>query len=682
MGIITPTPIQEQSLPHLLAGRDLVGQARTGSGKTLAFAIPMIERVNPALAAVQAVVLVPTRELAQQVADVVDAASAGRRIRVVRVFGGRAMGPMIAAVQSGPQVLIGTPGRVLDLLKQGALRFDRVVYSVLDEADEMLDRGFAPDVERILSFMPPTRQTVLFSATVPAWVQGTASKYLKDPVTVQVDTRPEDRPKIEHIIYEVPEGKKLPALRVLLDGRESETESVLVFGRTKHGVKKLARQLVALDYPAAALQGNLSQNARDQVMAEFRSGKVPILLATNVAARGLDVEHIGLVINFELPETTDLLTHRVGRTGRMGREGDAVTLIQPSDEEAWRQLARNLPVRIPRRPWTGDLPTVPAEIEAFPLYPKVERPQQRRPQPSMSSPQPAGNGRQPSAVSRQPGNGGRQNDGRQNDSRQNDSRPSGNGGNGGGNGRSERGGRTESGGRGPTRTGRDGRDERGPAPAPVAGRGATLGEHMTLRPERSAPLDPNRYRFTASDDAPVAVAAREDDHEPAGAAASGVLPAALGSQVDALLNRYRTTGSVATPNDVTLTKRGPVRPLSAVSAVAERDAAETDGPDASDTNTNGREPRRERGRSLGRVATASPAASTGGEAEAGIITRLVRAKGFGFIRDDAGNERFFHRNDVAGTDFDALEVGGAVRFTPEDEANGPRPRAVAVQPAS
>ena len=370
MGIIDPTPIQAQSLPFLLAGRDIVGQARTGSGKTLAFAIPMIEKADPAVRAVQALVLVPTRELAQQVGEVVETLGRANGIRSLCIFGGRAMGPQITAVKAGPQVIIGTPGRVLDLLRQGVLNLGRVNYVVLDEADEMLDRGFAPDVERILGFVPRERQTALFSATVPEWVQGTAAKYLNNPAMVQIDTRPEDVPKIEHIIYDVPEGQKLPVLRVLLDGRGDE--SVLVFGRTKHGVKKLARQLVALGYPAAALQGNLSQNARDDVMADFRSGKVPILLATNVAARGLDVEHIGMVINYELPETTELLTHRVGRTGRMGREGDAVTLLMPSDESKWRQLQRSLRVRIPRKQWTGDLPAVPAAIEAFPLYPKRE----------------------------------------------------------------------------------------------------------------------------------------------------------------------------------------------------------------------------------------------------------------------------------------------------------------------
>ncbi|HEX6513264.1 MAG TPA: DEAD/DEAH box helicase, partial [Chloroflexota bacterium] len=319
---------------------------------------------------------VPTRELAQQVGQVVQALSRGRGIHTALIFGGKAMGPQVGALRAGAHIVVGTPGRVLDLLRQGAFQPGRIGYLVLDEADEMLDRGFAPDVERILGFMPARRQTALFSATVPDWVNQTASKYLRDPKLVRIDLRPEDAPKIDHVIYDVDEGQKLGVLRTLLDGRDDE--SVLVFGRTKHGVKKLAKQLVALGYPAAALQGNLSQNARDAVMADFRARRVPILLATNVAARGLDVEHIGLVINYELPETTDLLTHRVGRTGRMGREGDAITLLAPSDADKWRKLSRELTVRIPRQRWTAETPATPAHVNAIPLY--EPRPPRRAPQ--------------------------------------------------------------------------------------------------------------------------------------------------------------------------------------------------------------------------------------------------------------------------------------------------------------
>jgi ATP-dependent RNA helicase DeaD len=375
MNIAEPTPIQAKSLPLLLDGKDLIGQAKTGSGKTLAFAIPMVEKIDPAVAAVQALVLVPTRELAQQVGDVVTALTKGQRLKTTLIYGGKAMGPQVTALRAGAQIVIGTPGRVLDLLRQGALDLKGLTYLVLDEADEMLDRGFAPDVERILGFTPSSRQTALFSATVPDWVHQTAHKHLHDPAQVRIDLRPEDAPKIDHVIYDVAEGQKLGALRVLLDRRDDE--SVLVFGRTKHGVKKLAKQLVALGYPAAALQGNLSQTARDAVMADFRQRRVPILLATNVAARGLDVDHIGIVINYELPETTELLTHRVGRTGRMGREGDAVTLLSPSDEDKWRRLSRELQARIPRKHWTEPVPATPAAVNAIPLYeprpPRVQR---------------------------------------------------------------------------------------------------------------------------------------------------------------------------------------------------------------------------------------------------------------------------------------------------------------------
>ena len=666
MGITDPTPIQSQSLPHLLEGRDLVGQARTGSGKTLAFTIPLIERVDPKRRAVQAVVLVPTRELAQQVADVVDAVAVGRGVRTVRVFGGRAMGPQVSAVQSGAQVLIGTPGRVLDLLRQGALRFDSVIYSVLDEADEMLDRGFAPDVERILGFMPGTRQTVLFSATVPEWVQGTASKYLKNPVTVQVDTRPEDVPKIEHVIFDVPEGKKLSVLRVLLDGRADE--SVLVFGRTKHGVKKLARQLEALGYPAAALQGNLSQNARDRVMIDFRAGTMPILLATNVAARGLDVENIGLVINYELPETTDLLTHRVGRTGRMGREGDAVTLLAPSDEDKWRQLARSLRVRIPRKPWAGALPEIPATVEAFPLYPRPERPIRA----SVGSNRQDGAERSRAVTNtvRQPvasaasGNGRSMpsSDGRRGARPDAPSSPA---------PRTERLQRTE----------RPERSERGERTTSPTERGRATQPAGSFPQRTNAPLDPNRFRFSSSADDTIApTMLREAEAEPANASTSEYLPPALGSQVDALLNRYRETGSVATPKDVPLTKHGPARAPRMLSVVTDHEDDDTDVMPMP-MSVPSVEPRRERGRTLGRGQTAASAQpSVSGEGEPGVITRLVKARGFGFLRDDAGTERFFHRNDVTGVSFDALNVAQPVRFTPETDTSGPRPRALAVQP--
>jgi len=351
MRMDTPTPIQAATLPEMLAGHDVIGQARTGSGKTLAFSLPMVERIDERRREVQALVLVPTRELASQVAGVVRATAVGRDIRVLLLVGGLSIGPQKQALLHGVHVVVGTPGRVLDHLNQGNARFDRLRLLVLDEADEMLDRGFAPDVERIIAKTSASRQTALFSATVPDWVDAMAARHLRNPAVIRVDTGAQPVENVEHAVYDVPEGGKLAALRTLLDARGAGV--TLVFGRTKHGVKKLAKQLEALNYPVSALQGNLSQNARDRVMADFRSGATPILIATNVAARGIDVEHIAQVINYELPETAALLTHRVGRTGRMGRSGEAITLLTPDDELAWRKLLRELRRHPVRRPWRG-----------------------------------------------------------------------------------------------------------------------------------------------------------------------------------------------------------------------------------------------------------------------------------------------------------------------------------------
>ena len=347
-GLVTPTPIQAAAIPALLQGKDVIGQARTGSGKTLAFGLPLIARADPQVRAVQALVLVPTRELAIQVGSVLGPLASSRRLQHTLLYGGRSLGPEQRAVQRA-QIVIGTPGRTLDHLRQGNLSLDRLSLLVLDEADEMLDRGFAPDVERILLHAPRNRQTALFSATLPAWVAAIAARHVRDAVTIEVDAGTPAPPEIEHVVYEVDAAAKLDALRTLLNARGDA--AVIVFGRTKHGVKKLAQRLEALGYPAAALQGNLSQNARERVMASFRSGAVPILLATNVAARGLDVPEVGQVINYELPESAEWFTHRVGRTGRMGRAGRAITLLTPEDGAKWRQFEKVLGPKLQRQAW-------------------------------------------------------------------------------------------------------------------------------------------------------------------------------------------------------------------------------------------------------------------------------------------------------------------------------------------
>ena len=330
----------------MLSGRDVVGQARTGSGKTLAFVLPILEFCDRRRPGVQALVLEPTRELAMQVADVIEKLAPNAGLRMTLLYGGHSVSPERQALARGPQIVVGTPGRVIDHLQQRNFSLRELRIFVLDEADEMLDRGFAPDVEHIIAQAPTTRQTALFSATVPTWVASTASRYLKDPVTVRVDVELESPSEIDHLVYEVEGGAKLATLQRLLDRRGDGP--VLVFGRTKYGVAKLARQLERMGYPVAALQGDMGQHAREAVMAEFRSGRLPILVATNVAARGLDVEGISQVINYELPETPELFTHRVGRTGRMGRKGEAITFVTPEDAPKMQLIERTLGRHLPR----------------------------------------------------------------------------------------------------------------------------------------------------------------------------------------------------------------------------------------------------------------------------------------------------------------------------------------------
>jgi ATP-dependent RNA helicase DeaD len=348
-GITAPTPIQAAAIPALLDGKDVVGQARTGSGKTLAFALPLVLVADPRVRKVQGLVLVPTRELAQQVADVTRPFAAARGLTLALLYGGRSLGPERQSLLAGPHLVVATPGRALDHLRRENLSLRALRLLVLDEGDAMLDQGFAPDVERILALTPPGRQTALFSATIPAWVARVSAKHLREPVTVRVDPDAATPSEIAHTVYDVDSAAKPAALRGLLDRRGAAP--LLVFARTKHGVKKLARQLVREGYPVAALQGNMSQNARDRALASFRSGETPILVATNVAARGLDVEGIGQVINYELPESAELFSHRSGRTGRMGRSGEVITFLTPDDAAKWRQLERELGRRFTRARW-------------------------------------------------------------------------------------------------------------------------------------------------------------------------------------------------------------------------------------------------------------------------------------------------------------------------------------------
>lgn len=365
MDVTEPTPIQAAAIPELMAGRDVVGQARTGSGKTLAFTLPLMSLCDANLPRPQALILVPTRELASQVGQVVDKLIAPRGVRAAQIYGGRDMSDQLTLLNTGPQIIIGTPGRVLDHLYRGSLSLRDLRILVLDEADQMLDQGFGPDVDRVFDCLLHKTQVALFSATLPDWVYGVIRDRLDDPAMIQVDKAqrgPID--SVEHTVIEVPVSHKNDALAALLNERGNGT--VVIFARTKIGVEKLERQLQSMGYPVAALQGNMTQVARERVLRGFRRGNPPILIATNVAARGLDILSIEQVINFDVPESAELLTHRLGRTGRMGRQGTAVTLLTPHEDRKWRAIEREIGVKTIRRRFgeSGRL----QETEARPVH--------------------------------------------------------------------------------------------------------------------------------------------------------------------------------------------------------------------------------------------------------------------------------------------------------------------------
>jgi ATP-dependent RNA helicase DeaD len=360
MAITDPTPIQEAAIPVMLAGRDIIGQAHTGSGKTLAFGLPLIENIDSASNATQALVLTPTRELCQQVGGVLEQLGKPAGFSVLTVYGGVGYGPQMDALKRGAQVVVGTPGRVLDHLQRGTLRLDAIRLLVLDEADQMLDKGFAPDVERIIRQTPKTRQTALFSATTPDWVREVSARHLREPEYIRLGEQTEAAPEIEHSIIEVWSGEKLPVLLSLLS--QPTEGATLVFGRTRHGVINLARRLQKLGFEVEALQGDLAQPARDRIVKRFREGHLPILLATNVAARGLDMLNIERVINYDLPETSELFVHRVGRTGRMGRSGQAITLIAATDLLKIQEIERDLGRKLPRIPTPAPMQMAPAQV--------------------------------------------------------------------------------------------------------------------------------------------------------------------------------------------------------------------------------------------------------------------------------------------------------------------------------
>jgi ATP-dependent RNA helicase RhlE len=335
-GYDTATPIQVQAIPQVLAGRDLLASAQTGTGKTAAFTLPILQRLQqagprPARPVVRVLVLVPTRELAAQVRESIHDYGKFLPFRSTVIFGGVGIGPQITELRRGVDIVVATPGRLLDHMQQGTVRLDKVETLVLDEADRMLDMGFIRDIRKIISALPPARQNLLFSATFSAEIRALASSFLRNPVEVQVARPNAAATGVSHVVHPVDRSLKRSLLAKLI--RDESWSQVLVFTRTKHGANRLSEQLVKDGLRSAAIHGNKSQGARTRALADFKDGKVRVLVATDIAARGLDIEQLPLVVNYEMPMVPEDYVHRIGRTGRAGMEGHAISLVS-ADEKA------------------------------------------------------------------------------------------------------------------------------------------------------------------------------------------------------------------------------------------------------------------------------------------------------------------------------------------------------------
>jgi len=347
LGYVTATPIQEQGIPPVLAGRDMMGLAQTGTGKTAVFVLPILQRLlSRSKGKIRALIMAPTRELAEPTHEFFVAPVVPTNLRFITVYGGVKPGQQIKKIKKGVDIVVACPGRLLDLVNQGVIDLSAVEILVLDEADRMFDMGFLPDVRRIIKRIPKKRQTLLFSATMPDDICKLSHAILYNPVTVQIDhTMPLNT--VSHALYPVSQHLKTSLLISILN--MMDTDSVLVFTRTKHRAKRLGRQLETAGYRAASLQGNLSQNKRQAALDGFRNGSFQILVATDIAARGIDVSSISHVINYDIPDTADAYTHRIGRTGRAAKTGDAFTFVTNKDEAVVRTIERVLGAKVDRR---------------------------------------------------------------------------------------------------------------------------------------------------------------------------------------------------------------------------------------------------------------------------------------------------------------------------------------------
>lgn len=350
-GYTTPTPIQQQAIPIVLKGRDILGLAQTGTGKTAAFVLPILQHLSKgASGKVRVLIVAPTRELAEQIHEACGDLGRHTRIRSTSIYGGGSKVPQVAALRRGPEIVVACPGRLLDHINDRSIDLSNVDVLVLDEADTMCDMGFLPDIRRILSHLPKKRQTLFFAATMPGEIRALANEILNNPATVQIGIIAPAK-TVSHALYPVPETLKKKLLLDMLS--QTPTGRVLIFTRTKHRAKRLALDLENQNYRVTALQGNMAQNRRLQSINGFREGKYDFLVATDIAARGIDVSEISHVINFDMPNTVDAYIHRIGRTGRAEHTGEAITFSAPEDESMVRRIEKALGARIERRRLPG-----------------------------------------------------------------------------------------------------------------------------------------------------------------------------------------------------------------------------------------------------------------------------------------------------------------------------------------
>lgn len=357
MGLTDPTPIQKQAIPHALNGRDVMGLAQTGTGKTAAFGVPLVAQMlepqgRPAPRSARGLVLAPTRELATQISQNLRAFAEDTKVKVAMVVGGQSINNQIKRLERGVDLLVATPGRLLDLLDRRAVRLDETVFLVLDEADQMLDMGFIHDLRKIADLLPEERQTMLFSATMPKQMNELAQAYLRSPLRVEVSPPGKAADKIVQEVHFIAKSEKASLLIEMLD--KHRDERALVFGRTKHGSEKLMKTLVNAGYAAGSIHGNKSQGHRDRAIAAFKSGEIKVLVATDVAARGLDIPDVKHVYNYDLPNVPDNYVHRIGRTARAGKDGAAIAFCAPDEMAELIAIQKTMGITIPvgsGRPW-------------------------------------------------------------------------------------------------------------------------------------------------------------------------------------------------------------------------------------------------------------------------------------------------------------------------------------------